>query len=205
MSLSSFNIIYSLLCFEIMSELSSVSLYFLDNQIFQLKGNILCAVLLVFWNLYISHFVVALQLLSYVQLFVTSGTAAQQATLSSTISRSLFKLMSVESVILTNHLILCCPLLLLPLVFPSIRVFSNECTLCIRCSKYWSFRICPSHEYSELISFRIAWLDLLAVQKTLQTLFQHHNPKTSIFGAQSSLWSNSHIHTWLMDKPELWV
>ena len=119
-----------------MSELSSVSLYFIDNQIFQLKGNILCAVLLVFWNLYISHFVVALQLLSYVQLFVTSGTAAQQATLSSTISRSLFKLMSVESVILTNHLILCCPLLLLPLVFPSIRVFSNESTLCIRCSKY---------------------------------------------------------------------
>ena len=94
----------------------------------------------------------------------TLRTAAHQASLSFTVSRSLFKLMSIESMILSNYLILCHPLLLLPSMFPSIRVFSNKSALCIRYSKYWSFSISPSNEYSELISCRIDWFDLLAVQ-----------------------------------------
>ena len=96
--------------------------------------------------------------------------------------KSLLKLMSIESVMPSNHLILCHPLLLLPSVFPSIRVFSNELTLCIRCPQYWSFNfsISPSSEYSELISFRIDWFDLLAVQETLKSLLQHHSSKASI-------------------------
>ena len=107
----------------------------------------------------------SVQLLSRVQLFVTPWTAAHQASLSITNSRSLLKLMSIESVMPSNHLILCHPLLLLPSIFPSIRVFSNESALHISCSKYWSFNfsISPSNEYSGLISFRIDWLDLLAV------------------------------------------
>ena len=105
------------------------------------------------------------QLLSYVRLFVTPWTTACQASLSFTISQSLFKLMSIESVIPSNHLILCGPLLLLPSIFPNIRVFSNESALRIRWSKYWSFgfSISPSNEYSGLISFTIDWFDLLAV------------------------------------------
>ena len=111
-----------------------------------------------------------------------SRTAAYQASLSFTFSRSLLKLMSTESVMLSNHLILCCPLLLLPAIFPSIRVFSNESALSIRWPKYWnfSFSISPSNKQSGLISFRMAWLDLLAVQRTLNSLLQHHNSKTSI-------------------------
>ena len=111
----------------------------------------------------------SVQLLSRVRLFVTPWTAACQASLSITNSRSLLKLIFIESVMPSNHLILCCPLLLLPSIFPSIRVFSNESVLCIRWSKYWSFsfNISPSIEYSGLISFRIDWLDLLAVQGTL--------------------------------------
>ena len=107
--------------------------------------------------------------------------AACQASLSFIISWSLFKLMSIESVMLSNHLILCCPLLL-PSIFPSIRVFSNELALYIRWPKYWSFRfsISPSSEYSGLISFRIDWFDLLEVQRTLKNLLQHHNLKPSI-------------------------
>ena len=109
------------------------------------------------------------QLLSHVQLFVTPLTAAHQASLSFTISRSLFKFMSIESVMPSKHLVLCHPLLLLPSIFPSIRFFSNESALCITWPKYWSFSISPHNEYSGLISFRIDWFDLLAVQETLES------------------------------------
>ena len=119
---------------------------------------------------------VVLQLLSHVQLLATPWTAALHASLSFTISRSLLKLMSVEAVMPSNHLILCHPLLLLPSVFPSIRVFSNESVLCLMWPKDWSLSvsISPSSEYSGLISFRIDCLDLLAVQWTLKSLLQHH-------------------------------
>ena len=109
-------------------------------------------------------------------------TAAHQASLSITNSQSLLKLMSIELVMPSNHLILCHPLLLLPSIFPSIRVFSNESVLCIRWPKYWSFSFStsPSNEHSRLISFRIDWLDLLAVQGTLKSLLQHHSSKASV-------------------------
>ena len=124
----------------------------------------------------------SVQSLSRVQLFATPWTAACQASLSITNSRSLLKLMSIESVMPSNHFILCRPLLLLPSIFPSIRVFSNESALCIRWPKYWSFSfsISPSNEYSGLISFRIDRFDLLAVQGTLKSLLQHHSSKASI-------------------------
>ena len=114
----------------------------------------------------------SIQLLDYVQLFATPWTAARQASLSITNSQSLLKHMSIESVMPSNHLILCRPLLLTPSIFPSIRVFSNESVLHIRGPKYWSFSfsISPSNEYSGLISFRIDWLDLLAVQGILKSL-----------------------------------
>ena len=116
-----------------------------------------------------------IQSLSCVQLFVTPWTAAHQASLSFTISLSLLKLMSIESVIPHNHLILCHPLLPLPSTFPSIRVFSNESVLCIRWPNWsFSFSISPSNEYSGFIYFRIDWFDLLAVQGTLKSLLQHH-------------------------------
>ena len=120
--------------------------------------------------------------LSLVWLFVTPWTAACQASLSITNSRSLLKLMSIESVIPSNYLILCCSLLLLTSIFPSIWVFSDESILRIWWQKYWSFSfsISPSNEYSELISFRIDWVDLLAVQGTLKGLFQHHSSKSSV-------------------------
>ena len=110
-------------------------------------------------------------------------TTAHQASLFITNSQSLLKLMSIESVMPSNHLILCCPLVLLPLIFPSIRVFSNESVLHTRQWKYWSFSfiISPSNEYSQLISFRIDWFDLLAVQGTLKSLFQHHSWKAPNF------------------------
>ena len=113
---------------------------------------------------------------------MTLRTAACQASLFFTISQSLLKLMSIESVIPSNHLILCHPLFLLPSIFPSISIFSNESLLHIRWPKYWSFSftISPSYEYSGLISFRMDWLDLLAVQGTLKSLLQHHSSKTSI-------------------------
>ena len=113
---------------------------------------------------------------------VTPWTAAHQASLSFIISQSLLKLMSTELVMPSNHLILCCPFLLLPSIFPSISVSSNESALCIRWPKYWkfSFSTSPSNEYSGLISFRIDWFDLLAVQGTLKSLLQHHNLKASI-------------------------
>ena len=124
----------------------------------------------------------SVQSLSRVRLFVTPWTAARQASLSITISRSLLKLMSIESVMPSSHLILYCPLLLLPLIFPSIRVFSNESALHIRWPKYWSFNfsISSSNEYSGLISFKIDWFYLLAVQGTLKSLLQHHILKASI-------------------------
>ena len=122
-----------------------------------------------------------------------------QASLSFTISQSLLKLISIELVMPSSHLILCCPLLLLPLIFPSIRVFSNELALHIRWPKYWSFSFnsSPSSEYSRLISFRIDWFDLLSVQGTLKSLPQHHSSKMSIL--QHS--ANSHIRT--CDGPTL--
>ena len=114
----------------------------------------------------------SIQLLSHIWLIATPWTPACQASLSFTISQSLLKLMSIESVMPSSHLILCCPLLLLPSIFPSIRVFSNESALCIRWPKYWSFSfsISPSKEYSGFISFRIDWFDLLAVQGTFKSL-----------------------------------
>ena len=138
----------------------------------------------------------SVQSLSHFQLLVTPWTAAHQASLSITNSRSLLKLMSIKLVMPFNYLILCCPLLLLPSIFPSIRVFSNKSGLLIRWPKYWSFSfsICPSNEYSGMISFRIDWFDLLAVQGTLKSLLQH-NSKHQFFSAQLSLESNSHIHT----------
>ena len=124
----------------------------------------------------------SVQLLSCIWLFANPWTAARQASLSITNSQSLLKLMSIESLMPSNHLILCCPLLLPPSVFPSIRVFSNESAPRIRWPKYWSFsfNISPSSEYSGLISFRMDWLDLLAVQGTLKSLLQHHSSKASI-------------------------
>ena len=115
----------------------------------------------------------SVQMLSCVQLSVTPWAAAHQTCLSITNSQSLFKLTSIQSVMPSNHLILYCPLLLLPSIFPSIWVFSNDSLLRIRWPKYWSFSISPSNEYSGLISFRVDWLDLLAVQGTLKSLLQH--------------------------------
>ena len=124
----------------------------------------------------------SVQSLSCVQLFATPWTAARQASLSITNSWSLLKLMSIESVMPSNHLILCRPLLLLPSIFPSIRVFSNESVLHIRWPKYWGFgfSISPSNKHSGLLSFRMDWLGLLAVQGTLKSLLQHHSSKASI-------------------------
>ena len=148
-------------------------------------------------------------LLSHVRLFVTPWIAARRASLSITNSRSLLKLMSIELVMPCNHLILCRPLLLLPPIPPSIRVFSNESTLRMRWPKCWSFSfsISPSNEHPGLISFRMGWLDLLAVQGTLKSLLQHHSSKASIlrrsafFTVQLSSPSNSHIHIWPLEKP----
>ena len=123
---------------------------------------------------------IIVQLLSCVWLFATMWTSASQASLSFTISQGLLKLMCIELVMPSKHLIFCHPLLQLPSIFPSIRVFSNESILHIRGPKYWSFSISPPNEYSGLVSFRIHWLDLLAVQGTLKSLLQHHSSKASI-------------------------
>ena len=142
-----------------------------------------------------AYSVSSVQLLSRVQLFATPWIAAHQASLSITNSRSLLKLMSIELVMPSSHLILCRPLLPLSPIPPSIRVFSNESALHMRWPKYWHFSlsISPSSEYPGLISFRMDWLDLLAVQGTLKSLL--------FFGAQLSSQSNSHIHTWPLEKP----
>ena len=125
---------------------------------------------------------IVVQLLDHVQLSVTPWIAASQVSLSFTISQSLLRLMSIESMMPSNHLVLCCPLLLLPSIFPSFRVFPNESILHIRWPKYWSFSlsISPSNEYSGLISLRIDSVDLLAVQGTLKSLLQHHSSKASV-------------------------
>ena len=132
-------------------------------------------------------------------LFVTPWTtAAFQASLSITDSQSLLKLMSIKSVMPFNYFILCHPLLPLPSVFPSIRIFSNESVLPIKWPKYWSFSISLSNEYSGLFSFRIDWFDLAI---SSNTTVQNHQ----FYSAQLSLWSNSHIYTWLLEKPQLWL
>ena len=140
---------------------------------------------------------ISVQSLGCVQLFATRWTAAHQTSLSITNSRSLLKLMSIELVMPSNHLILCHPFLLLPSIFPNIRVFSNESALRIRWPKYWSFSfsISPSNEYSGLISFRMDWLDLLAVQGTLKSHLQHHSSKASILWCSDFFMVQSHIHT----------
>ena len=134
-----------------------------------------------FINIYHLQFS-SVQLLSHVRLFATPWIAACQASLCITNSWSSPKLMSIESVMPSSHLILCCSLPLLPSIFPSIRVFSNESTLCMRWPKYWSFNysISPSNEHIGLVSFRMDWLDLLAVQGTLKSLLQHHSSKSWI-------------------------
>ena len=142
---------------------------------------------------------IVVQSLSRVRPFGTPWTAARQTSLSFTISRSLLKLMSIESVMPSNHLVFCHPPLLLPSVFPSIRVSSNESYLHIRWPKYWSFsfNISPSSKYSGLISFRIDWLDLLVVQGTLKSLLQRHSSKASILHSAFFMVQLSHpyIHT----------
>ena len=137
----------------------------------------------------------SVQLLSRVQLFATPRTAARQASLSITNAQSLLKLMSIKSVMPSNHLILCCPLLLPPSILPSIRVFSSKSVLHIRWPKYWSFSISPFNEYSGLISFRIDWFDLPAVQGTLRSLLQHHSSKASILLCSIFFIVHLYIHT----------
>ena len=138
----------------------------------------------------------SVHLLRCVRPFETPWTAASQASLSITNSQSLLKLMSIELVMPSNHLILCCPLLL-PSIFSSIRVFSSESVFCIRWPKYWSFSfsISPSSEHPELISFRMDWLDLLAVQGTLKSLLQYHSSKASILQYAAFFIVQPHIHT----------
>ena len=145
----------------------------------------------------------SVQSLSHVHLFATPCTAACQASLSITNSWSLLKLMSIESVMPSDRLILCRPLLLLPPIPPSIRVSSNESTLRMRWPKYWSFSfsISPSNEHPGLISFRMDWLYLLAVQGTLKSLLQHHSSKASVIRHLAFFTVHSHIHTWPLEKP----
>ena len=146
---------------------------------------------------------ISVQSLRCVRLFATPWITAHQASLFITISWSSLKLISIESVMPSSHLILCRPLYLLPPIPPSIRVFSNESTLLMRWPKYWSFSfsIIPFKEHPGLISFRMDWLDLLAVQGTLKRLLQHHSSKHQFFSTQLSSQSNSHIHTWPLEKP----
>ena len=145
----------------------------------------------------------SVQLLSCVWLFATTWTAAFQASLSITNSWSLLKLMFIELVMPSNHLLLCCCILPLPSIFLSIGVFSNKPVLHIRWPKYWSFSfsINPPNKYSGLISFRIDWFDLLAVEGSLKSFLQCHSSKASILWCSVFLWSHSHIHTWLLEKP----
>ena len=147
--------------------------------------------------------VCSVQLLSCVWLLVIPWTAAHQVSPSITNSQRLLKLMSINSVMPSNHLILCRPLLLTSSIFPSIRVFSNELFLCIRWPKYWSFSfsISPFNEYSGLIFFRMDWLELLAIQGTLKSLLQHHSSKASVLRCSAFFIVHSHIHTWLLEKP----
>ena len=145
----------------------------------------------------------SVQLLSHVWLFATPWAAARQAFLSITNSQSLLKFTSTQLVMPSNHLILCRLLLLPPLIFPSVRIFSRESVLRIRWPEYWgfSFSISLSNEYSGLISFRMDWLDLLAVKGLSKVFSDTIVQKHQFFGTQLSLWSSSHIHTWLLEKP----
>ena len=168
-------------------ELIFIHLYKLIFFTVLLKLIIIIIMIIVHSTFFFSYLVAntmlsSVQLLSHVWLFATPWTTARQASLSITNSQSLPKPMSIELVMPSNHLILCHPLLLLPSIFPSIRVFSNESALYIRWPKYWSFSfsISPSSEHPGLISFRMDWLDLLAVQGTLKSLLQHHSSKASI-------------------------
>ena len=150
---------------------------------------------------------IALELTRFcVPLFKTPWTAAHQASLSITNSWSLLKLMCIISVMPSNHLILCCPLLLLPSIFPSIRVF-YESALCIRWPKYWSFSfsISPSNEYSGLISFRMDWVDLLSVQGTLKSLLQHHSSKSQILQRSAFLKVQLSHPYMTTEKQSLWL
>ena len=143
----------------------------------------------------------SVQLLSHVRIFVTPWTAAHRASLSITNSRSLLKLMFIELEMPSNHLILCCPLLLPHSVFPRVKVFSNDSVLGIKWPKYWSFsfNISPSNEYSGLISFRMDWLDLLAVQGTLKSLLQHYSLKASV------LWRSTFFMDVLTSIHDYWI
>ena len=145
----------------------------------------------------------SVQSLSHVRLFATPWITARQAPLSITNSQSSPKLMCIESVMSSSHLILYHPLLLMLRIPPSISVFSNESTLRMRWPKYWSFsfNISPSNEHPGLISFRMYWLDFLAVQGTLKSFLQHHISKASILRCSAFSQSNSHIHTWPLEKP----
>ena len=145
----------------------------------------------------------SVQLLSHVQLFATPWIATCQASLSITNTWSSPKLKCVKSMMPSSHLILCPPLLFLLLIFPSIRVFSNESALRIRWPKYWSFRlsISPSKEYPGVVSFRMGWLDLLAVQGTLKSLLQHHSSKASIIWHSAFFTVQLSYHTWPLEKP----
>ena len=149
----------------------------------------------------------SVQLLIHVWLSVTPWTAARQASPSTTSLQSLLKLTPIKSAMPSKHLVLCRPLLLLPSIFPSIRVFSNESALRIKCLKYWSFsfNISPSSEYSGLISFRVDWFDLFEIQGLSRVFSSTTVWKQQFFGVQPSLWSDSHIHTWLLEKPLLWL
>ena len=149
----------------------------------------------------------SVQSLSRIWLFATPWTSVRQASLSITNSQSLPKLMSIESAMPTNHLILCRPILLLPSILPSIRVFSNESVLCIRWPKYWSysFNISPYSEHPGLISFRMDWLDLLAVQRTFKSLLQHHSSKASVL-RRSAFFTVQLSHPYMTTrKPKPWL
>ena len=144
-------------------------------------------------------------MLTHIRLFATLSTAAHQSSLSFIISQSLLKLISIELAMPSNHLILCHPLLLLPSVFPSIRIFSNDSALPIRWPEYWSFSfgISPSNEYSGLISFRIDWFDVLAVQGTLESFLQYHSSKASVLWCAAFSMVQLSVWSALYQKPQL--
>ena len=151
----------------------------------------------------INESVIVVRLLIHVQLFATPRSGSIPGFLSFTIFTIFLTLMSIELVMPSNHLILCCTLLFLPSIFLSIKVFSNELALHVRWPKDWSFSFStsPSNEYLGLISFRIGWFDLFTVQGTLKSLLQYHIGKHQFFSTQPFLWSNCHIHTGLLEKP----
>ena len=165
------------------------------------QQDLLCRVSCIFWALFLPYNQ-SVQSLSHVQLFATSRTASRQASLSITVSWSLFKLVSVESVIPSNHLILCCRLLLLPSIFPSMRVFSNESVLHIKWPKYWSFSLASVLPMNIQDWFCLGWTGWISLQsKGLSRVFSNTTvQKHQFFGAQPSIWSSSHICTWLLER-----